>query len=74
MRNFSEVLSRLREELLKLKPKKCVLLSDEAKYLGCIVTRDGMKPDPGKTEGISSYPILKDLTEMHRFVGMASYY
>ncbi len=69
-----EVFSRLREALLKLKPKKCMLSSDEAKYLGHIVTREGLKPDPGKTEGISSYPILRNLTEMRRFVGMASYY
>ncbi|MCP4491325.1 MAG: RNA-directed DNA polymerase, partial [Gammaproteobacteria bacterium] len=69
-----EVLTRLRGVLLKLKPKKCILLADEAKYLGHIVTREGLKPDPGKTECIATYPVPRNLTEMRRFVGMASYY
>ncbi|MCP4473134.1 MAG: RNA-directed DNA polymerase, partial [Gammaproteobacteria bacterium] len=69
-----EVLTRLRGALLKLKPKKCILLTDEAKYLGHIVTREGLKPDPGKTECIATYPVPRNLTEMRRFIGMASYY
>ncbi|MCP4492401.1 MAG: hypothetical protein GY820_34595, partial [Gammaproteobacteria bacterium] len=69
-----EVLTHLWVALLKLKPKKCILLADKAKYLGHIVTREGLKPDPGKTECIATYPVPRNLTEMRRFIGMASYY
>ncbi|MCP4473290.1 MAG: hypothetical protein GY821_01695, partial [Gammaproteobacteria bacterium] len=40
------MLTRLREALLKLKPKKCVLLSENTKYLGHIVSREGLTLDP----------------------------
>ncbi|MCP4476089.1 MAG: RNA-directed DNA polymerase, partial [Gammaproteobacteria bacterium] len=68
------VLSHLREALLKLKPKKCVLLSENTKYLGHIVSREGLTPDPKKVDGIQSYPEPKTQTEVRRFLGMASYY
>ncbi|MCP4473522.1 MAG: RNA-directed DNA polymerase, partial [Gammaproteobacteria bacterium] len=68
------VLSRLREALLKLKPKKCVLLSENTRYLGHIVSREGLTPDPKKVDGIQSYPEPKTQTEVRRFLGMASYY
>ncbi|MCP4493959.1 MAG: RNA-directed DNA polymerase, partial [Gammaproteobacteria bacterium] len=50
------MLTRLRDALLKLKPKKCVLLSENTKYLGHIVSREGLIPDPKKVEGIRLYP------------------
>ena len=34
----------------------------------------GLAPDPKKVEAISRYPTPKDLTELRRFLGMASYY
>ncbi|MCP4474504.1 MAG: hypothetical protein GY821_08075, partial [Gammaproteobacteria bacterium] len=68
------MLTRLREALLKLKPKKCVLLSENTKYLGHIVSREGLIPDPKKIDGIQSYPAPKTPTEVRRFLGMASYY
>ncbi|MCP4474470.1 MAG: hypothetical protein GY821_07880, partial [Gammaproteobacteria bacterium] len=68
------MLTRLREALLKLKPKKCVLLSENTKYLGHIVSREGLIPDPKKVDGIQSYPAPKTPTEVRRFLGMASYY
>ncbi|MCP4504373.1 MAG: RNA-directed DNA polymerase, partial [Deltaproteobacteria bacterium] len=68
------VLSRLREALLKLKPKKCVLLSENTKYLGHIVSREGLTPDPKKVDGIQSYPEPKTQTEVRRFLGMTSCY
>ena len=34
----------------------------------------GLAPDPKKVEAIGRYPTPKDLTELRRFLGMASYY
>ncbi|MCP4492527.1 MAG: hypothetical protein GY820_35250, partial [Gammaproteobacteria bacterium] len=68
------MLTRLRDALLKLKPKKCVLLSENTKYLGHIVSREGLIPDPKKVEGIQTYPAPNTQTEVRRFLGMASYY
>ena len=65
---------RLREANLKLKPKKCLFLRDEVPYLGHVVTREGIHPDPSKTERIKEYPVPKDVPQLRQFLGLASYY
>ncbi len=57
-----------------MKPKKCKLLSENTKYLGYIVLREGLTPDPAKVECVKSYPVPWTVTEVRRFIGMASYY
>ena len=42
------VLNKLRENGLKLSPKKCKFFQPEVKYVGHIVSADGIKPDPDK--------------------------
>ena len=44
-----EVFTRLKAAGLKLKPTKCYLLHRSVKYLGHIVSANGVKTDPGKT-------------------------
>jgi len=50
MSRLEEVFQRFREANLKLKPSKCVLLSDSVKYLGHIVSKDGVSTDPSTTK------------------------
>ncbi len=42
------VLQRLRNANLKLKVKKCALLSEKVQYLGNVISKDGIVPDPAK--------------------------
>ena len=42
------VLKRLKECNLKLNPKKCKLLHTKVKYVGHIVSENGVEPDPEK--------------------------
>ena len=68
-----EVFSRLRHANLRLKPRKCLFLREEVPYLGH-VTRDGIKPDPTKTDKVRHYPVPMDGTQLRQFLGLASYY
>ena len=43
-------------------------------YLGHIVTRAGIKPDPAKIEQVKTYPVPSDVTKVRQFLGLASYY
>ena len=43
-----EVMRRLKEANLKLQPSKCQVMKKEIKYLGYVITKDGVKPDPEK--------------------------
>ena len=72
--HLREVFSRLRTANLRLKPKKCGLLRQQVPFLGHIVSTDGIRPDPAKTEKIESYPRPTNATEVRRFLGLASYY
>ena len=38
--------NRLREYNLKLSPKKCSFFQDQVKYLGHVVSKNGVKVDP----------------------------
>ena len=62
LQHLRQVFTQLREANLKLKPKKCLFLRDEVSYLGHVVTREGIRPDPSKTERIKEYPAPQDVS------------
>lgn len=69
-----EVLQRIRRAGLKLKPEKCELFQKEVKFLGHIVTANGIRPDPMNTSRIVAWPEPKTVTEVRAFLGLCSYY
>ena len=68
------VFSRLKSTNLKLKPSKCKLFQLKVKFLGSIVSANGIEPDPDKLKAIDEWLVPKNLTELRAFVGLASYY
>lgn len=74
LHHLYQVLARLRQAGLRLKAKKCLFLRSEVPYLGHVVTQEGIKPDPTKTEKVKHYPTSKDVSEVRQFLGLASYY
>ena len=47
---------------------------NEVDYLGHIFNKKGMSPDPGKTQVIYNWPVPNNITELRRFLELASYY
>ncbi|EIE79980.1 hypothetical protein RO3G_04685 [Rhizopus delemar RA 99-880] len=72
--HLEQVFNCIKIANLKLNPEKCFFFKDHLKFLGYIVTKDGLKTDPSKIEKIQSYPIPKTLTQIRGFLGLASYY
>jgi len=68
------VLDRLREVGLKAKPSKCELFRTEIKFLGHLVSADGINPMPDKLEAIRDWPVPHCLKDVRSFFGLASYY
>lgn len=60
-----EVLEKLSRVGLKLRLKKCHLFSKEMKYLGRMVSSEGVKTSPEKTEAESACPVKKNLGAMY---------
>ena len=54
--HLQTVFDRLRQHNLKMKLKKCSFLKTETKFLGYVVTKDGVKPDREKVAVIEALP------------------
>ena len=74
MKRLESVFKRLEAAGLKLKPNKCHILQDEVKYLGHLVSKDGIKTDPSKIGCLKNWPRPESVHEVRRFFGFASFY
>ena len=74
LQHMKEVFGRLRDAGLRLKPKKCLLLRDQVPYLGHVISAEGIRPDPAKTDKVKCFPVPHDVTTLRQFIGLASYY
>ena len=74
LKDLGEVFLRLREAKLKLKPSKCHLFQRQIKYLGHIVSSDGVMPDPEKVKAITNMPLPTDVASLQSFLGLLNYY
>ncbi|KAK3737368.1 hypothetical protein QZH41_002298 [Actinostola sp. cb2023] len=68
------VFERLRAHGLKLKPKKCCLVRKEVRYLGHIVSPDGLSTDRTKIEKVVLWKAPVNTGEIRQFLGFAGYY
>lgn len=68
------ILERLRKCGLKLSGKKCSFLQRKVKYIGHIVSENGIETDPEKTEKIRNWPTPTNPEEIRQFLGFAGYY
>ena len=74
LQRLEVVFKRLRQHGLKIKPSKCHLLRTECKYLGHVVSAQGVATDPSKTEVIWRWPRPTSERELRSFLGLAGYY
>ncbi len=72
--HLSQVLERIRMAGLKLKITKCGFVHQETKYLGHIITSNGLNTDPKLVQAIMDYPPPKNVREVRQFLGLCSYY
>ena len=68
------VFQRLREANLKLKPSKCSFLQKQVKYLGHIVSAEGIRTDPSKIEVLKNWPLPSNVKQVRQFLGFAGFY
>lgn len=52
LKHLQEVFARLKQANLKLQPSKCHFALQQLKFLGHIITREGVEVDPAKTDSI----------------------
>ncbi len=68
------VFELLRKYGLKLKPFKCHLLKSQVKYLGYIMSKEGVSTDPEKIKAVQEWSTSHTVREVRAFVAFCSFY
>ena len=68
------VLQRLKEYGLKLSPEKCKFFQTSVRYLGHVVSENGVETDPEKINALKTWPDPKNLKELRSFLRFSGYY
>ncbi|KAL0452067.1 UNVERIFIED_CONTAM: Retrovirus-related Pol polyprotein from transposon [Sesamum latifolium] len=68
------VLQILREKQLYAKFSKCEFWMEEIAFLGHVVSKEGVQPDPAKVRAILEWEPPKNVSEVRSFLGLAGYY
>lgn len=74
LKNLQAVFNSLRKANLKLKPRKCVLFQNHVKFLGHVVSDQGISCDEDKIQTVLDWPIPSNVSEVRGFLGLAGYY
>ena len=69
-----EVLKRLQEHDLYLRPEKCEFEKEEIEYLGLVIRQGEVRMDPAKVQAVKEWPEPKNLKEVRGFIGFANFY
>ena len=74
VQRLSMVFERLIDAGLKLSPEKCKLFQNRIKYLGHIVSADGISTDPEKIRCVQEWPVPQNIGQLQSFLGFVGYY
>ena len=74
LQNLSEVLTRMREYGLKLKPKKCLIFKKEVEFLGRIGSGNKLAMSAQNTQVIMDWPKPTCSKDVEKFMGLANYH
>ncbi len=74
LKKMETVLTRLRDARLKVNAAQSLFCTHEIEYLGYILTREGIKPQPKKVQGILALNPSNNFKELRHFLGMVQYY
>jgi len=69
-----EVLKRLEENDLYVKPEKCAWKVDKVNFLGVVMGQGKIEMEEEKVEGVLNWPIPKTVRDVKKFLGLANYY
>ena len=69
-----EVIRRLEENDLYVKPEKCKWKVKKVEFLGVVIGPEGIKMEEGKVKGVLEWPTPKYVKDVQKFLELANYY
>lgn len=73
-KHLEEVFQLLAKHQLKVKQSKCAFAQQKLKYLGHIISVDGVATDPKSIEAVRNWPTPANAQDVRKFLGLAGYY
>ena len=70
---LKQVLTRAREVNLKFNAKKCKIKQEEVPYVGHVLSKDGLKPDPEKIRAAKEMKLPANANVLKTFLGFIQY-
>jgi hypothetical protein len=74
LQKMETVLTRLRDAGLKVNAAKSLFCAHEIEYIGYILNREGIKPQPKIVQAILALNPPNNVKELRHFLGMVQYY
>lgn len=68
------VFQRLEQYSLKVKLKKCAFAQPQLRYLGHVISAEGVHTDPRNIEKVQNWSSPSSVKELRQFLGLAGYY
>ena len=72
-RNVTRLMERARRVSLKLNKSKVKLRKTEVKFMGHVISKEGLKPDPDKVTAIKNMPKPTSTSEVQTLLGFVNY-
>lgn len=72
--HLRKVFEIMRERRFAIKGSKCRYLQDQIKYLGHILTKDGVMADPSKIKTVQEWQFPENANGMLQFLGLVNYF
>lgn len=69
-----QVLELLQKDKWQVKLSKCVFAQHQLKYLGHVISEQGVATDPNKIRAVNQWPVPASVKELRSFLGLAGYY
>lgn len=70
---LDKVLNRIESTGLKLNREKCSLRQSQLRFLGHLINRSGVRPDPEQVKAIHQLTSPQNMQELKRLLGMVNY-
>ena len=72
--HLERTFATLRKHELYVKMSKCTFATNQVRYLGHVISKQGVSTDPGKIKDVLDWPEPDNATKLRGFLGLTGYY
>ena len=74
IKRLQQIFQRFREAKLKINPSKCAFFQTKVRFLGHVISKNGLEADPEKVKAVQNFPEAQNQTDVKSFLGLCSHY